>query len=202
MYTAPQVLRNRGKSYEEMAPYGPMCDVWSAAVTLYYLIYAKWPFSKNQILSWASPKSTVDWEKVKYPKSASALPPRACGHSCACMQAQLFHARGQVLLSAPGHGPSNPSAPALHAAYMHSFTRRLRFTSVAVRQSTSCRGRTHSSHKAARAAARHLVVLMSVYARLAQSRDRIRGRTCMPIRCAADRVGRMQRRNTGACPRS
>eukprot|EP00892_Ulva_mutabilis_P009430 jgi/Ulvmu1/685/UM010_0057.1 len=68
MYTAPQVLRNRGKSYEQMAAYGPVCDVWSAAVTLYYLIYAKWPFSKNQILSWASSKVNVDWEKVKFSK--------------------------------------------------------------------------------------------------------------------------------------
>lgn len=75
MYTAPQVLRNRGKSYEQMAPYAPVCDVWSAAVTLYYLVYAKWPFSKNQILSWASPGSTVEWEKVKFSKSVPP-PPR------------------------------------------------------------------------------------------------------------------------------
>lgn len=80
MYTAPQVLRNRGKTYEQMAPYAPVCDVWSAAVTLHYLVYAKWPFSKNQILSWASPGSTVEWEKVKFSKSALPYPPppRVC----------------------------------------------------------------------------------------------------------------------------
>jgi serine/threonine protein kinase len=73
MWMSPQAVRNRDRAYKDMIPYGPICDIWSAAVTLYYLLYTKWPFSDKQILEWTQPGSKVEDDKVKYPESEILL---------------------------------------------------------------------------------------------------------------------------------
>jgi serine/threonine protein kinase len=74
MWMAPQAVRNRAKDYKEMVPYGPICDIWSAAVTLYYLLYTKWPFSDKTILQWTVDGAQAKPEEVQFPESALQRP--------------------------------------------------------------------------------------------------------------------------------
>ena len=70
MRMAPQAVRNRAVDYETMVPYGPICDIWSAAVTLYYLLYTRWPFSDKTILEWTIDGTQVRPGDVNFPESA------------------------------------------------------------------------------------------------------------------------------------
>lgn len=48
------------------------CDVWSATVTLYFMLTARWPFSRDQVTSWGDIKEK-DW-KHDADAMSSALP--------------------------------------------------------------------------------------------------------------------------------
>ena len=81
MWMSPQAVRNRAMPYKDMIPYGPICDIWSAAVTLYYLLYTKWPFSDKQILEWTMEGSQVYPDAVKYETCAFSV----IGNGTACV---------------------------------------------------------------------------------------------------------------------
>eukprot|EP00892_Ulva_mutabilis_P002155 jgi/Ulvmu1/11940/UM082_0019.1 len=52
------------------------CDLWSSAVTFYYLLFGRWPFSKTQISRWlvTPPAEWKDDEEVTYTREGAALP--------------------------------------------------------------------------------------------------------------------------------
>jgi hypothetical protein len=70
MYMAPAVVRNHNKDAARLKPFAEICDLWSAAVTLYYLLYQTWPFLREEISSWRDEKNVPDVGKVEFKTGA------------------------------------------------------------------------------------------------------------------------------------
>ena len=103
MYTCPQLIRALEGSVDEEA-LTRAADVWAVCVTLYFLLYARWPFEKKEIASWAT-TPREHWKNdgyVNYPSTprvpwlcihchqsidqpdGSGTPLAACMASCTC----------------------------------------------------------------------------------------------------------------------
>lgn len=78
MYTSVHWLREglvlRSASVQAAA--ADTCDLWSVAVTLYFLLFGRWPFSRAQISRWphTAPADWTDDSHVSY--DSTPLPPR------------------------------------------------------------------------------------------------------------------------------
>eukprot|EP00892_Ulva_mutabilis_P006184 jgi/Ulvmu1/3938/UM018_0161.1 len=74
MYTCPQMIRMPEGGDTDSDALSHAADMWAACVTLYFLLYARWPFEKKQIAAWATTErgKWKDDKFVEYPSKQSA----------------------------------------------------------------------------------------------------------------------------------
>lgn len=74
MYTCPHMIRQAGRDRKLWEDLAPVCDVWSAVVTLFFLLTGRWPFSKDQIIAWATTPEDKWTDDDSAMESAPPLP--------------------------------------------------------------------------------------------------------------------------------
>lgn len=71
MYTCPQLIRQSDGEADGTPELhvARAADMWSVCVTLYFLLFSKWPFEKSSIALWATKPRELwnDDKEIQYP---------------------------------------------------------------------------------------------------------------------------------------
>lgn len=92
MLTSPHVIRREtvGTDADDKERFAGACDSWAVAVVLYFLLYGRWPFSRQLMQTWVAGRPWLDDTSVDYhgaptPRPALLHHLRLCIVPCVCI---------------------------------------------------------------------------------------------------------------------